>query len=105
MSMNYSPESIQYTIQAGDSLGNIAYQFNTTAEEIVEANPGIIPATLGVGQVILIPTDFPINAEQFGRFGRPFFRGPFGYGRFGRPFFGPGWGWGYGPSWGGPWWY
>jgi LysM domain len=108
MSMNYSPEHIQYTIQAGDSIEALAYGFNTTAESILAANPGITPSNLSVGQVLSIPT---VYAEQFRRFGpgfgwrRPFFGGPFGYGRFGRPFWGGPWG--YGSYWGGygyPWW-
>jgi hypothetical protein len=104
--MNYGPENIQYTVQAGDSLGNLAYEFNTTPEAILATNLGTTPGNLTVGQVLSIPTDWSVNTEQFRRFGygRPFFRGPFGFGGFRRPFFrGP---WGYGPSWGGyPYWW
>ena len=90
MSKNDDPENIQYTIQAGDSLGNLAYEFNTTAETILAANPGITPNNLNVGQVLSIPVN-PVVAEQFRRFGpgfrfrRPFFR-PFPFRRFRRPF-------------------
>lgn len=107
MSMGYSPESIQYTVQAGDSLGNLAYEFNTTADAILAANPGVSSSTLSVGQVLSIPSDTPINAQQFWfgpgfGFGRPFYGVPWGFG-YRRPFFrGPGWG--YGPFWGGYWW-
>ena len=39
----YSPgELVDYTAQSGDSLSNLAYRFNTTVDEILEANP-IIP--------------------------------------------------------------
>ena len=72
MSMNYGPGNIQYTVQAGDSLGNLASVFHTTAETILEANPGITPSNLSVGQVLSIPSDWSVNAEQFRRFGRPF---------------------------------
>jgi LysM repeat protein len=86
MSMNYDPEVIQYTLQVGDSIWDLADEFNITAEEIVAANPGIDPNHLYAGQVISIP-DESVNAQQFrrfGGFGRPF--RPFGFRRF-RPFF------------------
>lgn len=107
MSMNYGPAGIQYTVQAGDSLGNLAYEFNTTPDAILAFNPGVTPSTLSVGQVLSIPSDTPVNAEQFWfgpgfGFGRPFFGGPFGFG-FRRPFFGGPFGFGFRP-WGGFWW-
>ena len=108
MSMNYNPQSIQYTVQAGDSLRNLAYEFNTTAEAILAANPGVTLSNLSVGQELSIPSHTPVNAEQFWfgpgfGFGRPFFGVPWG---FRRPFFRPGWGfgWGFRPFWGGPFW-
>ena len=98
MSMNYGygPNIIQYTLQAGDSLWNLASQYNTTPEYIIAANPGINPNTTYVGQIIYIPTNqLPVSAEQFRRFGRgfrprfrrPFFRRRFPFRRFRRPFF------------------
>ena len=111
MSMNYSPEDIEYTVQTGDSLEAFAYVFNTTTEAIWTSNPGVTANNLSIGQTLAIPAD-SIYSEQFRRFGpgfgfrRPFFRGPFGYGGFRRPFFGSPW-WGYGPYWGWygyPWW-
>jgi LysM repeat protein len=87
MSMNYGPETVQYTIQADDSLWDLADEYNTTAEAIMAVNPGLNPHNLYVGQVISIPGD-PMGAgkEQFRRFG-PGFRGfrP-GFGRPFRPF-------------------
>jgi hypothetical protein len=124
MSMNYDyvPNTIQYTIQAGDSLWNLSDQFNIAPEYIMAANPGINLNALNVGQVISIP-DNQLSAEQFRRFGpgfrrpffrepfefrRPFFRRRFPFRRFRRPFFRepfefeefeePFWGWG---DWGG----
>jgi hypothetical protein len=94
MSMNYGPEIIQYTIQTGDSLWDLADRYNTTAEAIIAGNPGMDPDNLYVGEVISIPDDQqPMSAEQFRRFGpgfgRPFIRP--GSGAFGPPFrrFGP----------------
>jgi hypothetical protein len=112
MSMNYSPGNIQYLVQAGDSLGNLAYEYNTSTEAILAANPGITQKNLSVGQILAIPAKFStVNAEQFWGFGpgfgfgRPFWGRPFPFRRFGQPFFG-GPSWGYGPYWGGygPWW-
>ena len=90
MSMNYDygSEAIQYTIQAGDTLWDLAGDFNTTVEAIITSNPNIDFNNLYVGQNISIPGDFqPVNAEQFkGRPGfgpefRPRFRRKLG-GRF-----------------------
>jgi hypothetical protein len=84
MSMNYDPETIEYTIQSGDSIWDLADEYNTTAEAIVAANPGINPNYLYAGEVIAIPgNQLPVSAEQFRRFG-PGFRRPFR--RFGPPF-------------------
>ena len=95
MSINYGPNIIQYALQAGDSLGNLATQFNTVPEYIIAANPGINPNNMYVGRVISIPyNQLPVSAEQFmrfgpgfGRFRRPFFRRRFPFRRFRRPFF------------------
>jgi hypothetical protein len=91
MSMNFSPETIQYTIQSDDSLWDVADDYNTTIEAIMAANPGIDPNNLYVGQVISVPDDLQsVSAEQFRRFGpgfrRPFFGRPFPFRRFRRPF-------------------
>jgi LysM repeat protein len=97
MSMNYGSETVQYTIQAGDLLWELADRYNTTDEAIIAANPGMDPNNLYVGEVISIPDDqLPMIPEQFRRFGprfgrpfRPGFGGPFR--PFGPPFrrFGP----------------
>jgi len=43
------------TIQPGDTLWALARKYNTTVEAIIQANPGIQPENLQVGQVIQIP--------------------------------------------------
>jgi len=48
-------ETIQYTIVAGDTLFVLARKYGTTMEAIMQANPGISPDNLQVGQVISIP--------------------------------------------------
>ncbi len=54
----YSPgELVDYQAQSGDTLRNLAFRFNTTEEEILEANP-IIPSdatTLPPGLPMAIP--------------------------------------------------
>jgi len=44
-----------YEIRSGDTLAGIANRFNTTVEEIVQANPGIDPYRLQIGESICIP--------------------------------------------------
>ncbi len=46
---------IPYTIRAGDTLNSIAQEYNTTPQEILDANPGVQPHLLRVGQQICIP--------------------------------------------------
>ena len=47
--------SVPYVVRAGDTLGNIAYFYNTTVNDIVKANPGINPAQLRIGQQLCVP--------------------------------------------------
>lgn len=66
----YSPgELVDYTAQAGDTLPALAIRFNTSVEEIMEANP-IIPAgatTMPPGMPMLIPIYFaPFWGTPFG---------------------------------------
>lgn len=49
------PGGTVYTIRAGDTLFNLASRFNTTVQAIINANPGIDPNNLQVGQRICIP--------------------------------------------------
>ncbi|MEW6425351.1 MAG: SPOCS domain-containing protein [Bacillota bacterium] len=48
-------EVIRYTIQPGDTFFILAQRFGTTVEAIMQANPGVDPQNLQVGQVINIP--------------------------------------------------
>ncbi len=47
--------SVPYIVRAGDTLGNIAFFYNTLVQDIVQFNPGIDPNALLVGQQICIP--------------------------------------------------
>jgi LysM repeat protein len=53
------PGSFQYTIMAGDTLFILAQRFNVTVQAIINANPGIDPNRLQIGQVICIPRATP----------------------------------------------
>lgn len=44
-----------YTIVAGDTLYSLAIRFNTTVAILLQANPGIDPNSLRVGQMICVP--------------------------------------------------
>lgn len=52
--------TFSYTIKKGDTLYNLAREYNTTVEKILKANPGIQPNNLKVGQIICIPEDKPM---------------------------------------------
>ncbi|MGE4283515.1 MAG: LysM peptidoglycan-binding domain-containing protein [Clostridia bacterium] len=47
--------AMAYAIRAGDTLGRIAQQYNTTVQAIMNINPGIDPNRLFIGQQICIP--------------------------------------------------
>ncbi len=44
-----------YTIRSGDTLAAIADRFGLSLEELREANPGLDPATLSVGDTVQLP--------------------------------------------------
>jgi LysM repeat protein len=49
------PGGTVYTIKPGDALYSLARRFMTSVEEIINANPGLIPTRLQLGQQICIP--------------------------------------------------
>lgn len=53
------PEGNFYTIRPGDTLFSLAHFFNVSLDDLLEANPGIDPQRLSVGQVICIPLATP----------------------------------------------
>ena len=44
-----------YTIKAGDTLFSLAKANGLTVDELLEANPGLVPESISVGQTIAIP--------------------------------------------------
>ena len=53
------PQSKQYTIKSGDTLYNISRMNQVLLTDLVNANPGINPYLLQMGQIICIPTTSP----------------------------------------------
>lgn len=51
----FCPGGTVYTIRPGDTLFSLARRFNTSIQDIVNANPGIDPNNLQIGQQICIP--------------------------------------------------
>jgi len=52
----------QYTVQAGDSLGQIANRYGVSVELVVQANKLANPNILEIGQVLTIPAPTPAAA-------------------------------------------
>ena len=59
-----------YTIRSGDTLYRIALDRGTTVRELLDANPGVDPNALRVGQRICVPGPMPglsLDAPRDGR--------------------------------------
>ncbi|RKX33172.1 MAG: hypothetical protein DRP71_10855 [Verrucomicrobia bacterium] len=46
-----------YTIKSGDTFARLSGLFGVSVQAIEEANPGVDPRRLRIGQKIFIPTD------------------------------------------------
>lgn len=51
--------NINYIVRPGDSLYNIARRYNTTVAALYQANPGVSPNSLQIGQTIVVPRTGP----------------------------------------------
>ncbi|MFW5981641.1 MAG: DUF3794 and LysM peptidoglycan-binding domain-containing protein [Halanaerobiaceae bacterium] len=51
------PSYVVYVVQAGDSLYKIARRYRTSVDALIEANPGIDPHNLQIGDKICVPSD------------------------------------------------
>lgn len=57
------PATRPYIIRQGDTLYGLARRFGTTVEGIVQANTGIDPNNLQIGQRVCIPVSTPVCPE------------------------------------------
>lgn len=57
-------ESISYTVQLGDTLSEIANQYGTTVQELVDINQLANPNLIYPGQILRIATNSTINASE-----------------------------------------
>ena len=53
------PEGNYYRIRRGDTFYAIARRYNVSLDDLLEANPGVDPDRLFVGQIICIPLAVP----------------------------------------------
>ena len=51
-----SPTPFMYTVKSGDTLGQIAQNFNISLSALTAANPNVDPNTITVGQTLKIPS-------------------------------------------------
>lgn len=59
-------ESVQYTVQAGDSLAKIAQRYQVTVDQILQYNEIANPNQIEVGRVLLVPPpSFDTSASPF----------------------------------------
>lgn len=63
--------TIRYTIRPYDTIWMLAQVFNTTADSIMDLNPGIEPRNLQIGQVITIMPGYQYYAPYNGMTGGP----------------------------------
>jgi len=52
-----SPTPFTYTVQTGDTMSSIAFQFGVSMNDLQAANPEISPNAMSVGQVLNIPSN------------------------------------------------
>jgi peptidoglycan endopeptidase LytF len=62
--MNEYDELVEYAVQPGDTLWDLAGQYDTTVDDIMMVNPEVDPDNLQVGQVIMIPDTQQAYASQ-----------------------------------------
>lgn len=74
----------EYITQPGDTLWDLACEFGTTVEELMDCNPGMDPDNLYIGQAIGIPETYDLE-QRFSP--APPWREPWRrpYHRWGRP--------------------
>lgn len=56
--------SARHTVSRGDTFYRLAQRYGTTAQAIAIANPGVQPNRLQIGQMMVIPLNFPVVATD-----------------------------------------
>jgi g-D-glutamyl-meso-diaminopimelate peptidase len=57
---NYIRGYVMYTIRQGDTFYNLAQRYGTTVRAITTANPGVEPASIQIGQRIVLPFGYRV---------------------------------------------
>jgi LysM repeat protein len=57
-----APAATEYVVKSGDSFSRIASNFHVTSKAIADANPGVDPVKLQIGQKLHIPAPTPAAA-------------------------------------------
>ena len=68
MSRSCPPNSMSYTVQAGDTFYSLSSRFNTTVQNILALNPGVDPNALQIGQTVCVPFFGPAPPCVGGRY-------------------------------------
>ncbi len=76
MSWN-EPDFFEYIVQSGDTLWDLADEFELSVDDLIEANSDLDPDNLLAGQTVLIPDDSELDASQRPGDRRPRPRGPY----------------------------
>lgn len=51
---------VRHSLRAGDTFSSLAAQYHTSARAIAVANPAAEPRRLQIGQILVVPLDFPV---------------------------------------------
>lgn len=54
----------RYQIRAGDTFAGIARHFGTRTQDLINANPGVTPTALRIGQLVNVPLSGTANRSQ-----------------------------------------
>jgi len=58
-----TPTPFTYTIQAGDTMSEIAEKYHVSLDDLIAANSNVSPNSMSVGQTLLIPSN-PSNPDN-----------------------------------------
>jgi LysM repeat protein len=55
-----STSTVTYTLKSGDSLAYVAKVKKVSIQALLDANPGLVPTRMRIGQTLVIPSATPI---------------------------------------------